>query len=138
MLVSAAEGVFHLCIGLTPPPTHTPTHTQRQMSVTQATTIDRQPVPAGITRPENYANGKPVYGGVNDPRMGSLNRRDPCKTCGCTYNEVGQRNRVNECPGHFGHIEVRFPFLWLWWCIIWGGDDGAPVCCLFVNSTDRF
>ncbi len=76
------------------------------MSVTMATTIDRQPVPAGITRPENYANGKPVYGGVNDPRMGSLDRRDPCKTCGCTYNEVGQRNRVNECPGHFGHIEV--------------------------------
>lgn len=79
------------------------------MSVTQATTIDRQPVPAGITRPENYANGKPVYGGVNDPRMGSLNRRDPCKTCGCTYNEVGQRNRVNECPGHFGHIELAKP-----------------------------
>lgn len=76
------------------------------MSVTQATTIDRQPVPAGITRPENFSNGKPVYGGVNDPRMGSLDRREPCKTCGCTYNSVGQRNRVNECPGHFGHIEV--------------------------------
>jgi DNA-directed RNA polymerase II subunit RPB1 len=85
------------------------------MSVTQATTIDRQPVPAGITRPENYANGKPVYGGVNDPRMGSLDRRDPCKTCGCTYNEVGQRNRVNECPGHFGHIEVCASVVsWLW------------------------
>jgi len=41
--------------------------------------------------------------------MGSLDRRDPCKTCGCTYNQVGQRNRVNECPGHFGHIELAKP-----------------------------
>jgi hypothetical protein len=75
------------------------------MSVTQATTIDRAPIPAGITRPETYINGKAVYGGVNDPRMGTTDR-EPCKTCGCSTNVVGQRNRVNECPGHFGHIEV--------------------------------
>lgn len=79
---------------------------QRRMSVTQATTIDRTPIPAGITRPETFINGKAVYGGVNDPRMGTTDR-EPCKTCGCSTNVVGQRNRVNECPGHFGHIEVR-------------------------------
>lgn len=80
---------------------------QKRMSVTQQDRQDRQPIPAGVTKWETYRNGKPVYGGINDPRMGTLDRREPCRTCGCTFNETGQRGRVNECPGHFGHIEVR-------------------------------
>lgn len=83
---------------------------QKRMSVTQQDRADRQPIPAGVTKWETYRNGKAVYGGVNDPRMGTLDRREPCRTCGCTFNETGQRGRVNECPGHFGHIEVRFRF----------------------------
>ena len=42
---------------------------------------------AGISKYETYLDGKGVYGGVNDPRMGSLDDK--------------------EDPGHFGHIELR-------------------------------
>jgi len=63
-------------------------------------------VPEGVTRQDTYTNGKPQYGGVNDPRMGTMDRRAPCKTCGCSFNETGQKGRVNECPGHSGHMVV--------------------------------
>ncbi|CAN0312036.1 unnamed protein product, partial [Discosporangium mesarthrocarpum] len=29
-----------------------------------------------------------------------------CSTCDCTYTGIGG-NQVNDCPGHFGHMEVR-------------------------------
>lgn len=78
------------------------------MSVTKELRIEgRQTIPEGITRQDTYTNGKPQYGGVNDPRMGTMDRRAPCKTCGCSFNETGQKGRVNECPGHFGHMVVR-------------------------------
>ena len=62
----------------------------RQLSVTTKATLtnDRQ-VSAGITKYETHVNGLPNYGGVNDPRMGSLQDKDS--------------------PGHFGHIELARP-----------------------------
>ena len=44
--------------------------------------------------------GKPVQGGLMDPRLGSIDRYINCATCGMDHNE---------CPGHFGHIELAKP-----------------------------
>lgn len=43
---------------------------------------------------------KPRDGGLNDPFLGSIDRQYKCKTCG---------QSMNECPGHFGHIELAKP-----------------------------
>lgn len=43
---------------------------------------------------------KPRMEGLNDPRLGSVDRQFKCKTC--TEN-------MSECPGHFGHIELATP-----------------------------
>ncbi|KAH3683659.1 hypothetical protein WICPIJ_005343 [Wickerhamomyces pijperi] len=43
---------------------------------------------------------KPRIGGLNDPRLGSIDRNYKCQTCG---------EDMNECPGHFGHIELAKP-----------------------------
>lgn len=51
-------------------------------------------------------DGSAVYGGANDPRMGTLDFNTRCRTCDCTYTGIGG-NQVNDCPGHFGHMEVR-------------------------------
>ncbi|SCU92753.1 LANO_0E01992g1_1 [Lachancea nothofagi CBS 11611] len=39
-------------------------------------------------------------GGLNDPRLGSIDRSFKCQTCG---------EGMNDCPGHFGHIELAKP-----------------------------
>ncbi|SCU92024.1 LADA_0F13740g1_1 [Lachancea dasiensis] len=39
-------------------------------------------------------------GGLNDPRLGSIDRNYKCQTCG---------EGMNDCPGHFGHIELAKP-----------------------------
>ncbi|KAG7372289.1 DNA-directed RNA polymerase subunit A' [Nitzschia inconspicua] len=61
----------------------------RQSSVTQAITVNGRQIPAGITRYETQVNGQPVYGGVNDPRLGSLHDKSD--------------------PGYFGHLELARP-----------------------------
>ncbi len=61
----------------------------RQMSVTQALTVNGRKIPAGVTRYETSIHGQPVYGGANDPRMGDLHNKSD--------------------PGHFGHIELAKP-----------------------------
>jgi DNA-directed RNA polymerase II subunit RPB1 len=48
-----------------------------------------------------------VYGGVNDPRMGTIDFKTRCKTCDCSY--TGTSNKDHDCPGHFGHIELARP-----------------------------
>ncbi|KAL9179832.1 LOW QUALITY PROTEIN: hypothetical protein ACHAXT_007802 [Thalassiosira profunda] len=61
----------------------------RQYSVTQAITVNGRKIPAGVTRYEAYMAGQPVYGGVNDPRLGDLHDKSD--------------------PGYFGHIELARP-----------------------------
>lgn len=39
-------------------------------------------------------------GGLNDPRLGSIDRNLKCQTC---------QEGMNECPGHFGHIDLAKP-----------------------------
>jgi DNA-directed RNA polymerase II subunit RPB1 len=61
----------------------------RQYSVTQAITVNSKIIPAGITRYETQINGQPVYGGPNDPRLGSIHNKSD--------------------PGYFGHIDLAKP-----------------------------
>ena len=80
---------------------------QRQGSVTQKATINGVEIRAGVTKYERYQGGRPVYGGVNDPRMGTFDFNTRCKTCDCSY--TGSSNKDHDCPGHFGHIELARP-----------------------------
>jgi len=50
-----------------------------------------------IVHPETFENGKPKNGGLADLRMGTIAREYRCLTC---------EGDSNECPGHFGHIEL--------------------------------
>ncbi|KAG5355221.1 DNA-directed RNA polymerase II subunit RPB1 [Yarrowia sp. E02] len=43
---------------------------------------------------------RPRVGGLNDPRLGTIDRNFKCQTCG---------EGMAECPGHFGHIELAKP-----------------------------
>ena len=38
--------------------------------------------------------------GLNDPKLGSIDRSFKCATCD---------ENMSECPGHFGHIELATP-----------------------------
>ena len=44
--------------------------------------------------------GYPIEMGLMDPHMGVIEPGLRCKTCGC---------KVDECPGHFGHIDLAMP-----------------------------
>lgn len=58
---------------------------------------------AEIQTAETYdEDGVPIPTGVMDPRLGTLEPGQRCKTCGNTY--LG-------CPGHFGHIELPVPVI---------------------------
>jgi len=61
----------------------------RQYSVTQAITVNSRQIPAGVTKYETQIQGQPVYGGVNDPRLGDLHDKSN--------------------PGYFGHLELARP-----------------------------
>ncbi|CAG5111359.1 Oidioi.mRNA.OKI2018_I69.chr2.g5675.t1.cds [Oikopleura dioica] len=54
----------------------------------------------GIMYPESTENGKPKLGGIMDPRQGVSDRFSRCQTCA---------GNMNDCPGHFGHIELAKP-----------------------------
>jgi DNA-directed RNA polymerase II subunit RPB1 len=43
---------------------------------------------------------RPRERGLNDPKLGSIDRAYKCATCG---------ENMTECPGHFGHIELAVP-----------------------------
>lgn len=62
----------------------------RRMSVTEG----------GIRFAEIYEGGKAKLGGLMDPRQGVIDRASRCQTCA---------GNMNECPGHFGHIDLAKP-----------------------------
>ena len=47
-------------------------------------------------------DGAPISGGLMDQRLGTLEPRQRCRTCG---------NIAINCPGHFGHIELATPVI---------------------------
>lgn len=55
----------------------------------------------GIQYPQSLERGQPKIGGLMDPRQGPMNKlSNNCVTCQQTYND---------CPGHFGHIDLARP-----------------------------
>jgi len=56
-----------------------------------------------IVRSDIYeADGSPVIGGLRDPHLGAIEPGERCPVCG---------NTREECPGHFGRIELARPVL---------------------------
>jgi DNA-directed RNA polymerase subunit A' len=56
-----------------------------------------------IQTPDTYdEDGTPITAGLMDGRLGTLEPRQRCKTCG---------NTAIRCPGHFGHIELAVPII---------------------------
>ncbi len=56
-----------------------------------------------IQTPDTYdEDGAPITAGLMDGRLGTLEPRQRCKTCG---------NTALRCPGHFGHIELAVPII---------------------------
>ena len=53
-----------------------------------------------ITADTYDEDGLPINSGLMDSRLGTIEPSRRCKTCG---------NRVGDCPGHFGHIELTRP-----------------------------
>ena len=54
-----------------------------------------------VTLTDLYCKNKePKFQGINDPRMGIIDNHLLCETC---------KNTMQECPGHFGHIELTLP-----------------------------
>ncbi|UCH32666.1 MAG: DNA-directed RNA polymerase subunit A' [Candidatus Bathyarchaeota archaeon] len=47
-------------------------------------------------------DGAPITSGLMDGRLGTLEPRQRCKTCG---------NTAIRCPGHFGHVELAVPIV---------------------------
>jgi DNA-directed RNA polymerase subunit A' len=89
-MAAASEEAVHkvieeLCFGLLSP------QEIRKLSVSEIQTAD--------TYDED---GAPITSGLMDGRLGTLEPRQRCKTCG---------NTAIRCPGHFGHIELAVPVI---------------------------
>lgn len=81
---------------------------QRKGSVCQKIKLPTgEEIRAGITKLDRFRNGIPCYGSLADPRMGSSSLRARCKTCEGGYE--GMNAKMDDCPGHFGHIELCRP-----------------------------
>src|SRR6056297_2134454 len=53
-----------------------------------------------ITADTYDEDGLPIKSGLMDPKLGTIEPSQKCATCG---------NRVGQCHGHFGHIELARP-----------------------------
>ncbi|MEM3547038.1 MAG: DNA-directed RNA polymerase subunit A' [Candidatus Bathyarchaeia archaeon] len=85
MILEAYKNVSGIKFGLLSP------HEIRKMSVVEIRTAD--------TYDED---GLPIPTGLMDSRLGTLEPRQKCATCG---------NTAASCPGHFGHIELAVPII---------------------------
>ncbi len=64
--------------------------------------IRKMSVTAIITSELYDEDGRPIQGGLMDPRLGAVAPGQMCMTCG---------NDPKTCPGHFGHIELARPVI---------------------------
>lgn len=115
----------------------------------------------GILKPEDIArmsvvkvnqrlvfgpNGEPMKNGLNDPAMGPSGVREECQTC---------KGSSNQCPGHFGHIELVKPMFHVGFidkvvrvlkCVCYNcskllcdeADDGFKAACMIKTAKKRF
>jgi len=87
------------------------TRTVHSMHFELDTTSDAERIRASVlavTTSElwDYTLDRPVENGLLDTRLGAIARNRPCATCA---GELGAANPVNECVGHFGHLELVRP-----------------------------
>jgi len=73
-----------------------------QFSIPSPEEIRRSSVVEVVSR-DTFVNGKPVIGGLFDPRMGTLEPGTFCPTDGLSHIQ---------CPGYFGHVELARPVFW--------------------------
>jgi hypothetical protein len=68
----------------------------------RADTLQKAYSVATIEYPEvmDEATQKQKKGGLMDPKMGTIDRNFKCESCG---------EGMQDCPGHFGHIELARP-----------------------------
>ncbi|MET1101514.1 MAG: DNA-directed RNA polymerase subunit A' [Pyrodictiaceae archaeon] len=64
--------------------------------------IRKMSVTAIVTSELYDEDGRPIQGGLMDPRLGAIAPGQVCATCG---------NDARTCPGHFGHIELARPVI---------------------------
>ncbi|KAL4221062.1 DNA-directed RNA polymerase II subunit RPB1 [Mactra antiquata] len=57
-------------------------------------------VEGGLKYSETMEGGRPILGGLMDPRQGVIDRTARCQTCA---------GNISDCPGHFAHIELAKP-----------------------------
>lgn len=57
-----------------------------------------------VTTPELYHNNRPKFHGLFDLRMGTMDPLFTCNSC---------EQRMDKCPGHFGHIEMAKPVYYI-------------------------
>lgn len=71
------------------------------LSMLNENEVEQQSV-AKIEKDDTYnlETGDPVMQGINDDRMGTMDRNLLCKTC------MGSQV---DCPGHFGNIKLELP-----------------------------
>lgn len=73
---------------------------ETMVSLSLSITINLTPAHEILTVTQDEQKQRPRERGLNDPRLGSIDRQFKCGTC-----EEG----MAECPGHFGHIELATP-----------------------------
>ncbi|MBN1330777.1 MAG: DNA-directed RNA polymerase subunit A' [Candidatus Heimdallarchaeota archaeon] len=73
-----------------------------QFGLLSADEIRKMSVVRVITADTYDEDGTAIPSGLMDGRLGTIDPGQRCKTCG---------NRVGECEGHFGHIELARPII---------------------------
>jgi hypothetical protein len=58
-----------------------------------------------ITEPAGHRDAVAIPKGLYDPAMGAMDAATVCETCKSTYKGI---DKDDDCPGHFGCVEVRF------------------------------
>ena len=53
-----------------------------------------------LSQVTDQTTGNPIDNGINDLRMGTVDKLLRCRTCECNFSD---------CPGHFGFIELIKP-----------------------------
>jgi len=75
---------------------------QLSFGIVSPQNIRRLSVAEIVTADTYDEDGAPITSGLMDGRLGTLEPRQRCKTCG---------NTAIRCPGHFGHIELAVPIV---------------------------
>jgi DNA-directed RNA polymerase II subunit RPB1 len=80
----------------------------------------------GIRFAEIYEGGKAKLGGLMDLRQGVIDRASRCQT---------SASNMNECPGHFGHIDLAKPVYHIGFIQKTGHEDSSMCLLLLLQAS---